>query len=84
MRFYAKDRNGFKQKDERAVDIVPLKSDVIKVISGVEYDIPESFKIVTSKAIYIFGTRTPEEASSWSYAIWKELYGPVEPGVVCK
>ena len=66
------------------MDTVPLKSDVIKVISGVEYGIPESFRIVTSKAIYIFGTATPEEAQSWSYAIWKELYGPVVDGIVCK
>lgn len=84
LRFYAKKRNGFQQKDEKVVDTVPLKSDMIKVISGVEYDIPESFKMVTSKVIYIFGTSTPEEAQSWSYAIWKELYGPPEPGVVCK
>ena len=84
LRFYAKQRKGFQHKDEKVVDTVALKSDVIKVMPGIEYGIPESFKIVTSKAIYIFGTSTPEEAQSWAYAVWKELYGPVEPGVVCK
>lgn len=84
MRFYAKRRKGFQPRDEKIVDTVPLKSDVMKVISGVEYGMLKTFKIVTSKAIFIFGTDTPEEAESWTYAIWKELYGPVEPGVVCK
>lgn len=84
MRFYAKRRSSFQQSDEDVMDTVPLNSDVIKVIPGEEYGFPESFKIVTRKAVYVFGTSTPEEAQSWSFAISIELFGPVKPGVVCK
>lgn len=77
-------RVGFQQKDEKVEDTVSLKSDVIKIQSGIEYGTPESFKIVTSKAIFMFCTNTPEEAQSWTYAIWKELYGPASRGVICK
>jgi len=83
LRFYHGRATGV-QNRQNVVGTIPLQCDVIEVVSGENYGHSTSFKIVTRATEYIIGTDVPEQADSWTYAIWNELFGPVYDGIVCK
>jgi len=83
LRFYHRRASSVQNRQE-VVGTIPLEGDIVEVVSGINYGHSASFKIITREGEYLIGTEVSEQADSWTFAIWKELFGPVLNGIVCK